>query len=150
MRLGLVRAWDRRTASVILGVISAGDSRDHEEHKRNASTAAVGELPTWVRLQRNMNCLFEWGQQRSLSLTSPTAPALTQSALLTRNWRQTRSQRAGDQGEENYPRASRSVSASSCNASSLAAAETPQAELWWDALLNIRLPFATELQWHRP
>lgn len=60
MRLGLACAWDRRTASVFLGVISVDDSRGHEEGKRNASTATVGELPTCVQLQRNMNRLFMW------------------------------------------------------------------------------------------
>ena len=103
MRIGLGRAWNRRTASVILGVISVADSRDHEEHKRNASTAAVGELPTCVRLLRNITRLFVWRerQQRSLSLTLPTAPAAKRPVLPTRNWRQARRLSAEDQSERN-------------------------------------------------
>jgi hypothetical protein len=86
MRSGLGCGWHRKTASVILGAISADNSRDHEEHKRNASTAAVGELPPCVRLQRNMNRLFVWWgrYQWFLSVTSPPALALTQPALPTK------------------------------------------------------------------
>ena len=108
MRIGLGRAWDRKTASGILGVISVVDSRDHEECKPNASTAAVGESPTWVRLQRNLGRHFVWKQrqQRFFSLTSPTEPATKRPVLPTRNWRRARRLSAEDQSERNCRHAS--------------------------------------------
>jgi len=86
MRIDLGRVWDRRTASVIPGVTSVVDSRDHEERKRNASTAVVGESPTCVRLQRNIRRHSVWKerQQRFLAYLADGTSNKTTSAANTK------------------------------------------------------------------